>query len=139
MGEAPKHGLATFLIKVAAVTVAALLVMYAAKTWFLADRAPDDGGIVPWQRAAKHVGEYATVEGIVVASRRTEKVCFLNFHPDWQTSFTAVIFASRFDAFPPEPEKHYRGRTVRVSGYIKDYEGKPEIILDSPDQIEVIR
>jgi len=74
-----------------------------------------------------------------VLTHRTEKACFLNFHPEWQHTFTAVIFASRFDAFPPKPEEHYRGKTVRVTGLVRDYEGKPEIVLESPDQIEVIR
>ena len=134
---APKRDLATFLIKVGAVTIAALAVMFAAKTWLLAPpKASDD--VVPWQQAAKHLNEFATVEGVVALTRRTEKACFLNFHSDWQKSFSAVIFASRFDAFPPKPEDHYRSKKVRVTGLIKDYKGRPEIILESPDQIEIL-
>jgi DNA/RNA endonuclease YhcR with UshA esterase domain len=33
---------------------------------------------------------------------------------------------------------HYRGRNVRVSGYIKEYKGKPEIILEDPSQIVIL-
>ena len=137
MAAPPKSEVKAFLIKVAAVTIAALAILYAAKSWFFTGRGTAQGAI-SWQQAAKHVGEFATVEGTVVETRNTGKACFLNFHPDWQHSFTAVIFASRFDRFPSKPEEHYRGRKVRVTGYIKEYEGKPEIILESPKQIEMV-
>ena len=135
-----KGDLKTFLIKVGAVTVAALVVLYAAKVWLGGSRGEArDGDVISWRQAAKHTDEYLTVEGRIVQTHRTEKVCFLNFHADWRHSFTAVIFARRFDDFPPEPEEHCRGKTVRVTGLIQEYKGRPEIILDSPDQIEVVR
>jgi len=136
MAESPGRDLRVFLIKVGAVTLAALAIMFAAKIWFLSGAWTQS--VISWRRAARHVGEYATVEGVVVLTHRTDKACFLNFHPDWRHSFTAVIFASRFDAFPAKPEELYRGKKVRVTGYIQEYKGKPEIILDSPDQIEVV-
>jgi micrococcal nuclease len=98
--------------------------------------APD---VVRWQSAAKYVGEYVTVEGTIVETRNTGKACFLNFHPDWRHTFSAVIFARQFAAFPPSPEDHYRGRTVRLTGVVRDYQGRPEMILDSPEQITVVR
>ena len=140
MAEPRKGDLSSFLIRVGAVTVAALVVLYAAHRWLGRTRQDDrTPKVVSWRHAARHVHEYATVEGQIVLTHRTEKACFLNFHPDWQHSFTAVIFARSFDAFPPQPQEHYRGKTVRVTGLIRDYEGKPEIVLDTPDQIEVIR
>ncbi|MFW6162472.1 MAG: hypothetical protein ACODAJ_06855 [Planctomycetota bacterium] len=141
MAERRRGKVATFLIKVGAVTVAALIVLYAAKAWLWTDRGPgtEDPEVISWRQAQRHVGEFLTVEGTIVLTRRTEKACFLNFHPEWQHTFTAVIFARRFGAFPSEPEAHYRGKTVRVTGLIRDYQGKPEIVLHSPDQIEVIR
>ena len=50
-----------------------------------------------------------------------------------------MIFANCFERFPRNPEDFYRGKTVRVTGIVKEYEGKPEIILNSPKQIEVIK
>ena len=140
MAEPRRGDLKSFLIKVGAVTIAALVVLYAAKSWFGGVRR-DDGEpkVVSWKEAARHINEFATVEGQIVLTHRTEKACFLNFHPEWQHTFTAVIFARRFDAFPPEPEEHYRGKAVRVTGLIRYYKGKPEIVLESPDQIEVVR
>ena len=138
MASSPKRDLAVFLVKVAAVTAAALGVLFAAKTWFVRPQAAPASEAIPWHRAARHLGEYATVEGIVVRTHRTEKACFLNFHPDWQKTFSAVIFASSFDAFPPNPQELYLGKKVRLTGLIREYKGRPEIILDSPDQIEIV-
>lgn len=94
--------------------------------------------IISWRDAAKYYGETKTVEGKIVASNNTGKVCFLNFHKNWRKYFTAVIFSSDFDKFPPNPEDYYLKRRVRVKGLIKEYKGKPEIILKSPSQIEII-
>jgi len=94
--------------------------------------------IITWQDAGEYYGKTKTIEGKIVASNNTGKVCFLNFHKDWKKFFTAVIFASDFDKFPVNPEDYYLNRKVRVRGLIKEYQGKPEIILKSPKQIEII-
>ena len=73
-----------------------------------------------------------------MAAYNSGKACFLNFHKDYSRFFTAVIFASAFSRFPVTPESYYLGKKVRVSGYIKEYRGKPEIILEYPDQIEIL-
>lgn len=95
--------------------------------------------IISWRDAAEYYGQTKTIEGKIVISNNTGKVCFLNFHKDWRKYFTAVIFSSDFDKFPQHPEDHYLNRKVRVTGLIKEYKGKPEIILKSPSQIEIIK
>jgi micrococcal nuclease len=94
--------------------------------------------IISWRDAAEYYGRTTIVEGKIVATYNTGKVCFLNFHKDWRHYFTAVIFASDFDKFPDQPEDHYLNRVVRVKGLMKEYRGKPEITLKSPSQIEII-
>ncbi len=94
--------------------------------------------IVPWQDAHKYYGQTKTVEGKIVATNNTGKVCFLNFHKDWRKYFTAVIFSSDFERFPAYPEEYYLHRIVRITGLIKEYRGKPEIIIKSPSQIEIV-
>lgn len=98
-----------------------------------------EGSVISWQEAGKYTGEYLIVEGKVVRSYNSGKACFLNFHPDYKRYFTAVIFASDFSKFPDRPEKHYLNKKVRVSGTIKEYNGAPEIILNSPEQIKIIK
>ena len=151
-----------FLVRLVVTVVAVILVMYLAKVWFvdqrraglfprgvtsrqvdtsfLESRQPTGTAqVISWQDAAKHYGEYATVEGTIVATHNSGKACFLNFHPDYKRYFTAVIFASAFSRFPTNPENYYYGKKVRVSGYIKEYKGKPEIILNNPSQIEILK
>ena len=94
--------------------------------------------IISWRDAAKYYGQTKIVEGKIILSNNTGKVCFLNFHKNWRIYFTAVIFASDFNRFPSNPEDYYLNRKVRVKGLIKEYKGKPEIILKSPSQIEII-
>ena len=94
--------------------------------------------VISWRDAANYYGQKKTVEGKIVASNNTGKVCFLNFHTNWKKYFTAVIFSSDFKKFPAHPEEHYLNRKVRVYGLIKEYQGKPEIILKSPTQIEIM-
>ena len=151
-----------FLIRIIVITVAVVLVMYLAKVWFV-DQQGDKSStidsksnkeittpyrdpqttstsrVILWQDADKHYGEYVTVEGKIVATHNSGKACFLNFHPNYKRYFTAVIFASAFPLFPANPETFYYGKKVRVSGYIKEYKGKPEIILNDPSQIEILK
>lgn len=94
--------------------------------------------VISYVDAGKYYGKIKTVVGTIVATNNTGKVCFLNFHKDWKRYFTAVIFASDFDKFPPHPEDYYLNRKVKITGLIKEYNGKPEIILKSPSQIQII-
>ena len=151
-----------FLVRLGVTVAAVVLVIYLAKVWFVDQRRADLLSQVPtsgqadtsfpesrqpagtiqvisWQDAAKHYEEYTTVEGTIVATHNSGKACFLNFHPDYKRYFTAVIFASDFSRFPANPENYYYGKRIRVTGYIKEYKGKPEIILNDPNQIEVLK
>ena len=151
-----------FLIRLGTTVAAVVLVMYLAKVWFFDQRPsgllsqrvpsgqvdtsfseprqpPGTAQVIPWQDAAKYYGKWTTVEGTIIATHNSGKACFLNFHPDYQRYFGVVIFASAFSRFPANPESYYHGKKVRVSGYIKEYEGKPEIILDDPSQIEILK
>ncbi len=99
----------------------------------------EESTVISWEDAAKHYGEYLTVEGTIVLTYNSGKACFLNFHSDWKKHFTVVIFASDFSKFPSPPEEYYRGKKIQVTGRIKSYHGKPEIIVEDPSQIELLR
>ena len=92
-------------------------------------------GVVSWQDAGQYAGQVRTVEGTVYATLNTGTMCHINFSPDWQTGFKALLFAKDFDKFPPHPEEYYRGRTLQISGTIRDYKGRPAIILTQRGQI----
>lgn len=95
--------------------------------------------VISWEDAHKYYGKYVTVEGKIVATYNSGKACFLNFHTNWREHFTAVIFASSFNKFPPQPERYYDGKIVRVTGTIKEYKGKPQIIVKDRSEIKIFK
>ena len=103
--------------------------------WASAAReTPAPAKAIPWWQARRYLGQLVTVEGTVLELERTRSVYRLKF--DRQGSFVLVIF--KRDVPPLEPAA-YTGQTVRVTGRVTEYRGRPEIIVKSPAQIEVIR
>ena len=95
---------------------------------------------IPWQQADKHYGEFISVKGAVYATYSTPKVCFINFAKDWTSTFSVVIFRTSWHNFSVKPPcKLYEGHIIVVTGIIKQYRGRPEIIVKSPKYIEVLR
>lgn len=89
--------------------------------------------------AAKHIGETATVCGLVASDKYSPKTrgqpTFLNLDKPYPGQiFTAVIWGSDRPKFG-QPEITYHGKNVCVTGKIKEYRGIPEIILYNPDQL----
>jgi DNA/RNA endonuclease YhcR with UshA esterase domain len=87
----------------------------------------------------KHVGETATVCGVVAsakfaASSRSQPT-FLDLNEPYPNApFTVVIFGSDRPKFGT-PETSLRGKRICVTGKISDYHGKPEIVLTDPSQL----
>jgi DNA/RNA endonuclease YhcR with UshA esterase domain len=96
--------------------------------------------------AAEHVGEECAVEMVVRAARALadKRMCFLNSSRDRDASgnFTVVIFKeglARFrDAGIHNPALHFLDRTIRVRGVVASYKGRAQIVVDDPDQIELV-
>ena len=96
--------------------------------------------IVPDSQAAQYVGQTVTVEGTVaqVSVSQRSNTTFLNFGDRYPNhTFTAVIFRSAAARFP-NPQQ-WEGKRVRVTGTVRLYRGKPEIVLDNPSQITLPR
>jgi DNA/RNA endonuclease YhcR with UshA esterase domain len=85
-----------------------------------------------------HIGEFASVKGkvyqVYISNRGNIFLNIDGIYPD--NPFTAVIFKSDADKFPNI--KSLEGKTIIVTGQIKLYRNKPEIILNSPNQIKVV-
>ena len=92
--------------------------------------------VVPDSAAARFVGQTVTVEGTVasVGSSRRSATTFLNLGAAYPNqTFTAVIFRSAASRFP-NPQQ-WEGKRVRVTGKVRLYREKPEIVLEEPSQI----
>jgi len=90
-------------------------------------------------RAGNYYGKEMLVEGVVADAYRSKtNTIFLNFEKPYPNQcFTGVIFSSDQYKFVASPENYYSNKTVRIKGEIKEYQGKPEIILKDPSQIEI--
>jgi hypothetical protein len=94
------------------------------------------------EEAAKHIGETRTVCGKIFGGKYLENSkgspTLINMGAAYPASpFTVVIFGSDRVHFTYKPEEFLDGKTICVTGLIKLYKDKPEIIVTSPSQISV--
>ena len=91
--------------------------------------------IYDYTEASNHIGEYASVRGTVVQVYQSKKgTIFFDYCTNYRSCpFSAVIFASVARNF--NNPFQYQGQRIIVTGQIKSYQGRAEIILDTPDQI----
>ena len=105
------------------------------------DKAPQP--ITPAE-AAKLVGKEVTVEMEVKSAGKSKGVFFLNSEDDFRSdkNFTGFISeegAKKFQgAKIDDPAAHFKGKTVRITGTVKLYRDKPEIVVEDPQQVEVV-
>ena len=88
--------------------------------------------------AKYHVGEKLIVIGKVEQINHSAKATFLNIggkYPD--NAFVGVIFNSDKDSF--KNIDSCKGKEVEISGTIKNYKGRQEIILHGCNQINILR
>ena len=62
----------------------------------------------------------------------------LEFAPTSAENFRVLLVVPMISALPAHPERVYAGRRVRVSGTIRRFKGRCEMVLQSPGQIEVV-
>ena len=96
------------------------------------------GQTIKWDQAERHVGDEVTVDGRVLGVHCSPSSCVLGFDPAFKR-FTAVVEARSFDTFPPRDiDRLYNGRRVRVHGKIEKRDGKPEIVVEMPDDLTLV-
>jgi hypothetical protein len=89
--------------------------------------------------AASHIGESATICGVVASAKfaagsRSQPTFVDLDRPYPNAVFTAVIFGDDRPKFGA-PERSLQGKRVCVTGQIRDYRGRSEIILSDPRQM----
>jgi micrococcal nuclease len=90
--------------------------------------------------ALNHAGSSRTVRFFIEKSYDSGRAVFLNNKKNFEDAdnFTAVIFRNDKKDFPPHAADFYWGKTVDVSGTIKKYKGRAEIILRDKSQIRIV-
>jgi micrococcal nuclease len=98
------------------------------------------GTICP-EDALNYAGKHKTVRFFVEKSYDSGKAVFMNSKRNFKDddNFTAVIFKASRHRFKPHPADLYWGKTIDVSGTIKLYDSRAEIILNNSSQIQIIQ
>lgn len=97
-----------------------------------------DGQVIPWHEAHNHMGKKITVEGTVVVTRNTGKVCFLNFAKDWRGKFYVILFEDVLNSWPEAPEKYFMNKKIHVTGMVREHKGSPQIQVKEAGQIKLV-
>ncbi|MEJ0053641.1 MAG: phospholipase D-like domain-containing protein [bacterium] len=94
-------------------------------------------GTYDYAQAKNHIGEYAAVTGRIAKVYTSKSgTIFFDYCSSYKTCpFSAVIFASAAREFANI--KQYQGKTLVLTGEIREYQGKAEIVIESPEQITV--
>ena len=91
-----------------------------------------------------HTSQYARIEGKIHNSEVIGKsnVTFLNFGKNFNTSLSVLIYNTDIPAFIDagidEPDKYFKNKKVIIEGIVRISNGKPEVIINSPNQIKII-
>ena len=86
-------------------------------------------------------GSFQLIEGKVENVSNHDGRVFIDFSADIRKGFTAMIAPEDHKAFrnsDPQPED-LAGHMVRLRGIVQDFNGKPEVALSNPKQIELVQ
>lgn len=89
-------------------------------------------------QASRYIGQRVVVRGKITDFRKSSKVLVLNM----EDGLDIVVFSGdreNFSFFGITPEKHYVGMPVEVTGRVKMYKGKPQIIISHPISIRDLK
>lgn len=107
-------------------------------TALAASATPAPVPIIAAADAKTHVGQTVTIELVVEGIHRSATGSDILIdvggrYPN--NAFTAVVFKTDFAKFSDLDA--FTGKTVRITGAIKLYRGKPEIVLSDPSQLKL--
>ncbi len=80
---------------------------------------------------------FQLVQGAVLKFVKISDYMFLNFGADYKMDFTVVIDRKDWPRFAATAPESYAGKTVRVRGWIEQWNG-PMLRISHPEQIEVL-
>ena len=106
--------------------------------------ADDDTKPLTPEAAAKKVNEKCTVEMEVKSTGKADGVFFLNAKEDFKAADNFTIFINKEgveklkEAKIEDPASYYKNKKIRVTGTVKLYRDKPEIVVEKAEQIQVV-
>jgi hypothetical protein len=103
----------------------------------LLSAAPASAADIAAKDAAAHVGQLATVVGVVDNVHKSRSnITFIDIGGSYpNNAFSAVVLAKDAGKFPNLLP--LKGKKVGISGKIEIYRNKPEIVLQAADQLKM--
>ena len=101
------------------------------------------GPLTP-EQAAKKVNEECTVQVEVLSTGKGKAVVFLNSRKDFKAADNFTVFINKEgvnklkEAKVEDPAAHFKGKKVRVTGTVKLYRDKPQIVVEKAEQIRMV-
>jgi micrococcal nuclease len=97
---------------------------------------------IPAKDAAKHIGEKVTICDKVYGGRYFEngkdQPTLLNMGDAFPNNpFTFVVYGEDRKKFSWKPEEYLVDKEVCVTGEVKDYRGKPQIVVSDTAQVVI--
>ncbi len=84
-----------------------------------------------------HIGDSLNVKGFIADVFLSDKVAYLNFENKFpKNEFACAIFSGKFNEFGNLSK--FKNKNVEVTGKISTYKNKPQIILESGNQIKIL-
>jgi hypothetical protein len=109
------------------------------------EMTPDvpQSGVVAWRDAPKYLGGDAiTVEGRIVDTYQTSgpvtRLQFARYRDDPEAFYIALFEEAWKGTGIRDPERHFAGKTLRVTGPVTDFRGVPNIEVKDADAIQLI-
>ena len=89
--------------------------------------------------AEKMIGKDGAIKGKVtkIFTPRGGSILILNFDRDYKTALTAVLKKGDFSKFPDMTQ--LEGKEIVVSGKFIEFKDNPEIALNDPKQIAIVK
>lgn len=95
--------------------------------------------VITYQEAENFIGKEVVVRGKIVNTAAAESVSYLNFSENYRNTLSIVIFKNDLNKFDYEPAEYILNKDIKVLGEIKLYQGAPQIIVDDPYDILIIK
>ncbi|HMS64774.1 MAG TPA: hypothetical protein PKD83_05905 [Ignavibacteria bacterium] len=84
-----------------------------------------------------HIGDSLNIKGVPADIYLTDKVAYLNFENKFPKHvFSCVIFENKFNEFGDLSK--FKNKNVIVTGKVTTYKNKPQVVLNSKDQIKIL-
>ena len=91
------------------------------------------------ENASSAIGQQVNVAGRVTNVRKTTATTQIMLKgADEEKYILLVVFEKNYPKFPMPVTEFFRNKNIEVKGYLKDYNGNPEIILDNEQMIKFI-